>query len=376
MKNSIFNKLFCIFLLTFGIHISPCKAFKGKYPIKNFTPEEYRAGIQNIDFAQNRDMSLFIANNLGVLTFNGNEWKTQASNTGKKQRALAFDEHFNRLYVGSQGDFGYFENDWNYVSLSNKIPADFHDFDEVWDVYIYDSKVYYCTFRAIYAYDQQSLDVIQHTDGFNRSFIAGNRIFTQTPKGEIFEISDLQLSKTITQNISNQIVAGIISKDEGYLIFYNSGQIEFSTPFSIVEAYPNLVAELKGKYINHVLQLSDTRLVISTQTAGIYLFDLQTRRIENISIKEGLQSNACLRAFQDYTGNLWLGLQNGIALLDINSPLMLINQDIDLQGSGYEAFDTDEGTYYSTSNGIYFLTVNTDRAGFLLELKGQRMECR
>jgi hypothetical protein len=36
-------------------------------------------------------------------------------------------------------------------------------------------------------------------------------------------------------------------------------------------------------------------------------------------------------------------------------PLKLINEDIDLQGSGYEAFDTDEGTYYTTSNGIYYL---------------------
>jgi hypothetical protein len=85
------------------------QAFVGKYAIQNFTPTIYKAGIQNIDFAQNRDMTLFVANNLGVLSFNGNEWETHAFQTGKKKRSLAFDENTNRLYVGSQGEFGFFE---------------------------------------------------------------------------------------------------------------------------------------------------------------------------------------------------------------------------------------------------------------------------
>ena len=106
--------------------ILPCwlYGYFAKYPIQNFTPTEYKAGIQNIDFAQNRDMTLFVANNLGVLSFNGIAWKTHDFKTGKKKRSLAFDEQSNRLYVGSQGEFGYFEKDWTYVSLVDMIPSD------------------------------------------------------------------------------------------------------------------------------------------------------------------------------------------------------------------------------------------------------------
>ncbi len=313
MMISFYYKTFYSFLGIFLLISLPSNAIIGKYPIKNFSPADYRAGIQNIDFAQNRDLNLFVANNLGILSFNGNEWETRATNTGKKQRSLAFDKDSDRLYVGSQGDFGYFEKNWEYVSLIDSIPSESQDFDEVWDVFICNSRVYFCTFRAIYAYDGQSIYAIHHSGGFNRSFLTGNRLFTQTTKGRLYEITGLQLSTAPRQGQTNHIVAGIIPKDEGYLIFYNSGLIEFSTAYSVTDLFPDLAKALEGKYVNHVLQLSDTRLVISTQRAGLFLFNTQTERIENISTEQGLQSNACLRTFQDHTGNLWVGMQNGIA---------------------------------------------------------------
>lgn len=342
----------------------------GKYPIKNFTPNDYGAGIQNIDFAQNRDMALFVANNLGVLSFNGNKWQTHAFQTGKKQRSLAFDESTERLYVGSQGEFGYFEKDWNYVSLSEKVPEVSQNFDEVWDVFIYDSRVYFCTFQGIYVYNGESVSIIHRDIGFNRSFYTGNRLFTQTQNGRLLEIEGLKLSQNWKQGQTNQIVSGVLTKEEGYLIFYNSGNIEFSTPLGVNQVYPYLSKALEGKYVNHVTQLSDTRIVISTQRAGLYLFNLQTNLIEHIAEKDGLQSNACLRAFQDHSGNLWVGMQNGLAMIDINAPMRLINQEANIQGSGYDAFDASEGRYYTTSNGIYFSEKGSSQSTFLMGTEG------
>jgi ligand-binding sensor domain-containing protein/DNA-binding CsgD family transcriptional regulator len=362
---------FKIYILTFLLLSSQVgEATIGKYPIKNFSPTEYKAGIQNIDFAQNRDMNLFVANNLGVLSFNGNNWETHAYNTGKKQRSLAFDDLNNRLYVGSQGDLGYFQGNWEYVSLIDKIPVESHDFDEVWDVFIYESKVYFCTFQAIYIYDEEEFTVLKHAEGFNRSFFSQNRLFTQTSSGALLEIEGGSLNANLKQSITNDIVAGVIPKDAGFIIFYNSGPIEFATQLGVRAALPVLAKVLEGNYVNHVLQLSDSRLVISTQRRGLFLYDMQNDLVENISTSQGLQSNACLRTYQDHTGNLWVGMQNGIALVDINSPLKLINHDIGIQGSGYEAFDTAEGTYYTTSNGIFFLESGSTRSIFLEGTEG------
>ena len=170
--------------------------------------------------------------------------------------------------------------------------------------------------------------------------------------------------------MSKETIAGVIAQDGGYLLIYNSGKVEFATSFGVTEKYEGLGKVLKGKYVNHVLQLSDNRLAVSTQTAGLFLFDLQKQSIENITTQEGLLSNACLRAFQDYSGNLWIGMQNGIALVDINSPMRFINQEINIQGSGYEAYKREEGTYYTTSNGIYFLAKNAAQSVFLKGTEG------
>jgi hypothetical protein len=348
----------------------PSYSLSGKYPIKNFAPSDYGAGIQNIDFAQNRDLSLFVANNLGVLSFNGTTWGKHALNTGKKQRSLAFDENSNRLYVGSQGEFGFFEGNWLYVSLLDKIPEHFRDFDEVWDVLLFDSKVYFCTFQGIYIYEGDSVEVIRRSGGFNRSFLAGNRLFTQSPTGVLFEIEGLDLIPLPQDGHTNQVVAGVVRNDAEYVFFYNSGKIEFLNSIGNAVHYDELISVLAGKYVNHVIQISDGKLVISTQLAGLFIYDQLTKQIENISISDGLMSNACLRVFQDHSGNLWVGMQNGIALIDINSPLRLINQNIDLQGSGYEAFELDEGTYYTTSNGIYFLPKDAPKSRFLIGTEG------
>jgi hypothetical protein len=315
-------------------------------------------------------MTLFVANNLGVLSYNGNEWKRHDFKTGKKKRSLAFDAENNRLYVGSQGEFGYFHTNWEYVSLLNKIPSEEKGFDEVWDVFLLNSKVYFCTFQGIYIYDGTDISVIKNDKGFNRSFKAEGKIFTQTSSGKLYEIKENKLVETYKQIQNNQIISGLISHQAGLLLFYNSGEIEYSTILDVNPIYINLIKEIKGTFINHVLQLSGTKISISTQTAGIFLYDFQNNETEKITKADGLESNACLRSFQDYAGNLWVGMQNGIALIHINSPIRLINQSINLQGSGYEVFENIDGTYFTTSNGIYYMSKGQDKSTFITGSEG------
>ena len=359
----------CLFLFLFPALTD--HALANKYPIQNFMPSDYKAGIQNIDFAQNRDMTLFVANNLCILSYNGQSWEKHALQTGKKQRALAFDEKADRLYFGSQGDLGYFEGDWKMVSLIDKIPQPAPDFDEVWDVFLLNSKAYFCTFQGIYMFDGQSISVLTHKDGFNRTFQTNGHLFVQSRQGQLFEIKDQTLyALPYPYHSSHETIAGVIAQEGGYLLIYNSGKIELATSFGVTAKYEGLGKALQGKYVNHVLQLSDSRLAISTQTAGVFLFDLQKQSIENITAQDGLLSNACLRGFQDHSGNLWVGMQNGIAIIDINSPMRFINQEINIQGSGYEACQREEGAYYTTSNGIYFLAKNATRSIFLKGTEG------
>ncbi|MDZ7645674.1 MAG: hypothetical protein U5K54_00040 [Cytophagales bacterium] len=115
-----------------------------------------------------------MANNLGVLSFNGNQWQTQASNTGKKQRSLAFDDQIPTAFMlVRKGSLVFLKVIGNYVSLVEKIPQDLRDFDEVWDVFIFDSKVFFCTFKAIYIYDGDQRFHHRASGGFNQFIFGG-----------------------------------------------------------------------------------------------------------------------------------------------------------------------------------------------------------
>lgn len=361
---------YVLLLPVVGLLSNTLLANPGKYPIQNFTPAEYQAGIQNIDFVQNRDMTLFVANNLGVLSYNGSAWKRHDYKTGKKKRSLAFDERTNRLYVGSQGEFGYFTGDWAYVSLVDRIPEKATNFDEVWDVFLIHSKVYFCTFQAIFVFDGKQIEVVAYQDGLERSFQAEGTLFSQSTDGLLLELSEGELVSSYPQDQRSQILAGVIPYEQGYLLFYNSGEIEWTNSFGAKTVFPDLIQKLRGTYVNHVMQLSDNRLVIATQRSGVLLYDPKANTWETISVSEGLASNACLRTFQDYSGNVWVGMQNGIALIHINSPMRLLNQDLNIQGSGYEAIRTGEGMYYTTSNGIYFRAEGASQSRFLEGTEG------
>ena len=250
----------------------------GKYPIQNFTPSDYKAGNQNIALTQNRGMSVYVANNLGVLSYNGNNWEKHALKTGKKQRSLAFDKDLNRLYLGSQGEFGYFSDQWQYHSLSDSLKSEDKNFDDVWDVYIINSTIYFCTFQKIFVYDGKEVKVIPTDLSFYRSFSANGRLLVQSQSGNLLEVVDNELNSTGYTSKENQRISSIISEDGSYLIFYNSGDIEFSSPHSSISNYASLAKALSGKYVNHVLALSDSRLAISTQTSGLFLYHPKSGR--------------------------------------------------------------------------------------------------
>lgn len=336
-------------------------ALDGNYPIINFTPDEYKSGIQNISFAQNRNMKMFVANNLGILEYEGNEWTVHNLDTGKKFRSLAFDKEADRLYVGSQGTFGYFEGDWSYFPLETLIQEKTMSFDDVWDVYIQDSIVYFCTFSAIYVYDQKKVSALTLEGGLDHTFLVGNTIYTQNSRGNLFEVNKDQMIPLNFNLEAQGVVGGIVSNNLDLTIIYTSGEI-VHTVANPSYSYQSLQNALKGKYINNVTELSDSRIAISTQTDGIYLYNPIDDQLEHITSSNGLLSNTCLTSYQDYAGNLWVGMQNGIAIIDINSDIRSINEEINLRGSGYDCFEDQTGTYFTTSNGIYFKSKNEEYA--------------
>ena len=139
--------------------------------------------------------------------------------------------------------------------------------------------------------------------------------------------------------------------------------------------YDALSRTLQGTYVNHVLQLSDTRLVVATQTSGLFLYDLQEGVLERITKETyGVQR---LFAFLPGFFRQFVG---GHAKWDRTHTYSfsdaLPEPGDQPAGSGYEAFETVGGTYFTTSNGIYFLEKNAAQSTFLTGTEVRLTACR
>lgn len=342
----------------------------GQYLIRNFSPEDYRAGIQNNSFAQNRSLSIFVANNLGILEFDGTEWKVHRVNSGKKERSLLFDDTSNRLFFGSQGDFGYFENDWEYRSLTELLPKQLRDFDEVWDVFYLDGQVYFCTFQGIFQFDGDSLTPITLPSGLRKSFLVNNQLFVQSNESHIYRLKGNTLELHQKLEKPSEIINGIVERNRELILFSQSGNIYSESSSIDIDFLNKLQRNLVGQYINHVQELSDGRIAISTQTSGIYIADWKSRQIIKLSKSDGLQSDVCLKTFEDFNGKLWIGMQNGISIVDLHSSVRLVNEKNGLDGSGYDYLEDGKYTYYTTSTGLFIKENDDEKAKLIPSTEG------
>src|SRR5690554_3732615 len=90
-----------IFFPVFGFEREPGIPF-----IRYYSTRDYNGGIQNWSITQDKSGLIYVANNFGVLEYDGSTWNRYAPKTGTKVRHLAIDKD-GRIYVASQGDFGF-----------------------------------------------------------------------------------------------------------------------------------------------------------------------------------------------------------------------------------------------------------------------------
>jgi ligand-binding sensor domain-containing protein len=84
----------------------------------------------------------------------------------------------------------------------------------------------------------------------------------------------------------------------------------------------------------------------------------------------GLQNNSILTLFEDMSGNLWIGHNNGITLLELSLPFRLIDQFSGLPGTGYDAILHENSIYYGTNFGLSVQKSDTENQNLIQKISG------
>jgi DNA-binding CsgD family transcriptional regulator len=361
--NKVFSRVSrLIFVLNLCLfyHYSAAQklSIKGLPFIKNYSSTNYKAGIQNWSMTQNEDGLLYVANNLGLLEFDGTSWTTLRIKNNTKVRSV-FVAQDKRIYVGSQADFGYFYPDQDgsltFTSLADSLQNEARDFDETWKIFGQDGLIYFCTFKNIYSYDGTKLKTIKSEFPLEISFQVNNQLYVQEWTNGLSLVKDHSISliengdffklKRISDIISFDREQLLISTFNDGNFLYNNGLI---SPFRLIDN------SVKDEIINDALRLSNGDIALATQNDGIYLTDKMGGVKLHLNKDTGLIDNTVNSMFEDHQGNLWLALNNGIARVDLNSPFSIIDERMGIPGAGYTALSTEDKVYLGTNNGLYF----------------------
>jgi signal transduction histidine kinase/CheY-like chemotaxis protein/ligand-binding sensor domain-containing protein len=336
--------------------VSSFRASQGMPFIRNYSPKEYKAHVQNWAITQDSQGRMFFGNGDGVLVFDNEQWRLTPLPNYDHARSLGFSSD-STLYVGGNNELGYLQEniygEYKYISLLNRLPEDERTFDRVRSVIDYTKQLFFQTYERLFVWDGKNFSIHRFDQKLHRIFLVNGKlygvledrglvywednVFKDLPQGNTF------VHKSVTVLLPYDKDKLLLGTQEGDLYIYSKQGV---TPFK-TEAAPYLKQTmlLKGCYIN------ETHIALGS--AGLVVIDKQGKLIQYYTEESSLQDKNILNMYPDREGNLWLGLQVGIAKIAFGSPVKIINDQLGIKGAVRNISQHQGQLVALTSNGLF-----------------------
>lgn len=331
----------------------------GSPGIVNYQRTHYQAGTQNWAIGQDSSGLLYFGNNKGLLEYDGSDWRLYALPNRTILRSFAIGVN-GKIYAGGQSEFGYFSPGMGgqlvYHSLVSLIPSDLRAFEDVWKVLMQGEALFFCSERAIFKYLNDTIEVINPRGGrFENFFELDQTLYFQDRSQGLYSYKDGVLQAVVNSDDlmnerivsilpSNKARALIVTADQGIFELGNDGLKRWSNPL-------NLFAIENQAYC--AISLSDGGIALGTALNGLVVSNRAGDILMELNSFTGLENNTVLSIFEDAQQNLWMGLDNGIAYAEINSPFSYIGPESGIEGTGYAAALFGDKLYLGTNQGLY-----------------------
>nr|WP_299074035.1 Two component regulator three Y domain-containing protein [uncultured Allomuricauda sp.] len=348
-KLDLFLLLFSFSFLINGQNLLP--------PVYNYKTIEYGAASKNWGISSNDDGELFVANNSGLLHFNGEEWTLYKLPNNTIIRSVFCHEE--RIFTGSYEEFGYWVKNelgsLEYTSLTHLIKGHTFTSEEFWEIISFDGKIMFRSFSSIYSYENDSIKVIDPIQIISHFIEFNDKIIVASSGKELFELQGDDLvalsdqdrlnNKTITDIalIGDRLLIG--TKLNGCFLYDKEGKL---TPWE-----SELNDQLKKQQLNKITGVGNAKIAFGTIKNGIYIYDLKNETYENINRQLGLQNNTVLSMLY-YDHQLWLGLDNGIDYIKLNNPIHYYTDFTGVLGTVYDIEIHNGKLYMGSNTGVYF----------------------
>ncbi len=349
---SILLKLFFFFFITFQIQSQELLPF-----VENYNKSNYQGDNQIWNVVQGKDNAMYFANNHYLLRYDGVMWEKYTLPNKTIIRSIMIEG--DKIYSGSYKEFGYWyrkEGKMHYVSITKKLRLfDEKDNEEIWKIFRFNGAIYFQSFNDVFIYKSKHIQKIRFPFLISYCFVVDQNLYVASVEKGVFKMNAAQIANPKGWNVLKKCVVHAIEKYQNKIyIFTQKKGIFIVEKDGGLRPWNNPLNEiLKDATINVARFIKNNKLVIGTGNRGVFIYDFKTDTFKNIDRNNVLMNNSILSIGLDKENDLWLGLDNGIAHVEVNSPVSIFYDNSGILGSVYSVATTSKGYLIASNHGIF-----------------------
>ncbi len=356
MKNVLFIVSFLLTTVVVAQKVFP--------PINNYKIFDYKAASQNWGMTIDGQGGVYIANNKGLLYFNGEEWilnKLPNSTIIRSVKVVG-----DKIYTGSYEEFGYWKKNefgyLDYTSLTYLITNYTFTNEEFWQILPYKDAILFRSFSTVYSYQNNRIKVLDVDFIVTDLEIYDQQILASGGGGKIFKLENDAFIPYLNLTSFNKTIISMLAIPEGLLVGTKLDGCFLYSNGELVEWNPNLNEVLKKYQLNDMISYPDGKIAFGTIKKGVYLLDTYKNTFINLDRETGLQNNTVLSMVHD-DNQLWLGLDNGIDKIRTNAPITYYTDFSGAVGTVYDMAYFENILYLGSNTGVYYF--DNDQLNFV-----------
>lgn len=364
-KSALTASLLLIFLSTTS---TLAQTSQNGFPfIQSFAKSVYRAGTQNWDIAEDERGFTYFANNDGLLSLEGSRWATYPLPNFTLMRSLAIRDE-GLIYVGGQDEMGYFQRnpkgEWVYRSLVPLIPESYRSFEDIWEIFITDQGTYFCSQKVIFRLTQDNIQTIEPPERFDNFFFPENKLYIRDTREGLLELEGTRINTLPggKRFDKDHIIRSILPHPDGGLLIFTLNEGLYLMKKDGIVPFPVAADDFLKQYeVYCATPLADGNFAVGSTTNGLLLMSGDGTILNHLNKQNGLQNNTVLSIFRDSRDNLWLGLDNGIDYIQLESPFTTLGPASGIDGTGYAAVFHQNKLILGTNQGLFERNQNKNR---------------
>lgn len=329
--------------------------------LQNYPTSTY--GAQNWAILEDKRGILYIANQDGVLEYDGVSWRViKVPNHTVRSMAQADD---GTIYIGGRSEIGYLapnaRGELAYESLISHLKETDRGFGEVWQTHCHGDCTWFNTRKKLLRWQGGKLTAWDN-DGESKYkwiFSWQGKCLVQIKDRGIMEIKADDFRKLpASDTFPQERVFMVVPYKGGKLLLgtYSQGLYLFDGQSTVTLTGTDADIYVRDKRLSHGIALGNGDFAAATFYGGVVIFD-ETGRINGIfdSRTTGLETDNVKYILEDSRGSLWLALNNGISRIDYGSPSFYFGKNSGLKGLVLCTARYNGQLYAGTDAGLYYL---------------------